>query len=316
MAIERETTDDVSLVVILGYYEGSDFISDQVKSIVKQKYKNIKLHIFDDSSRNPLVIDDLDLTRDQMQMLKIHNRQSNVGFSQNFLRALRRKYHGVKYFAFSDQDDIWDEDKLAKAVEVIETFQSDIPVLYCSRTESVDSAGNNMNVLSPLYKKSPSFSNALVQSISGGNTMVFNRAARDLIVTFSEGHKIVSHDWWCYQVISGAGGIVYYDSTSHVKYRQHEKNIVGSNVGVRAGIQRAFAVFRGRFKLWNDVNLKALECNQAYLTEVNQTRLLDFIEARRSMFFKRLFLAKRAGIHRQSFLGNCGLLFALLFNKL
>ena len=33
----------------------------------------------------------------------------------------------------------------------------------------------------PLFERAPDFRNALVQSIAGGNTMVFNRAARDLL---------------------------------------------------------------------------------------------------------------------------------------
>jgi hypothetical protein len=52
--------------------------------------------------------------------------------------------------------------------------------VYCSRTILVDVNGNQIGC-SPLFTKKPSFANALVQSIAGGNTMVFNKKARDLI---------------------------------------------------------------------------------------------------------------------------------------
>lgn len=304
------------LVILLGYYDGPEFVADQVQSIFKQTCQNFTLHIFDDNSKVPLVVSDLGLTPVQNQRVEIHKRNKNLGYAGNFLDALSGEYGGAEYFAFSDQDDIWREGKLEKAISVIQTFPYETPVLYCSRTESVDRDGISLNHRSPLFKKSPSFSNALVQSIGGGNTMVFNKAARDLIVTFSQGQIIVSHDWWCYQVVSGAGGVVHYDPTPYVEYRQHETNLIGSNVGARASFKRFIAIFEGRFQQWNDINLQALWRNQAHLSEENRRRLADFIEARRSMFFKRLFLAKRAGIHRQTFLGNCGLLVAILFNKL
>ncbi|MCV5720962.1 glycosyltransferase family 2 protein, partial [Escherichia coli] len=48
---------------------------------------------------------------------------------------------------------------------------------------------------SPLFCKKPSFRNALIQSIAGGNTMLFNQAARNIINLTPQDFKIVSHDW-------------------------------------------------------------------------------------------------------------------------
>ncbi len=45
-----------------------------------------------------------------------------------------------------------------------------------------------------------------MQSIAGGNTMVFNRATRDLLVRTAAA-KPVAHDWWLYQLVSGTGGL-------------------------------------------------------------------------------------------------------------
>ena len=36
--------------VVLGFYNGNEFIDDQIKSILDQSFKNIDIFIFDDNS--------------------------------------------------------------------------------------------------------------------------------------------------------------------------------------------------------------------------------------------------------------------------
>ena len=38
------------VAVILGFYNGNDYIETQVKSILEQEFKNIDIYIFDDNS--------------------------------------------------------------------------------------------------------------------------------------------------------------------------------------------------------------------------------------------------------------------------
>ena len=45
---------------------------------------------------------------------------------------------------------------------------------------------------------------------------------------------VVAHDWWAYQLVSGAGGTVIYDPEPLVAYRQHSGNLIGGNLGLRA----------------------------------------------------------------------------------
>jgi hypothetical protein len=71
----------------------------------------------------------------------------------------------------------------------------------------VDARGVSIG-LSPLFEKPPSFANAIVQNIGGGNTMVFNEAARQLIAQTVKDAQVVSHDWWAYLLVSACGGAV------------------------------------------------------------------------------------------------------------
>ena len=93
------------------------------------------------------------------------------------------------YFAFCDQDDLWDEDKLAEALDWLEKQPADTPALYCTRTRTVDERGSEIG-LSPLFRRRPSFRNAIVQSIAGANTMVMNKAAWLIVREASSPHRL------------------------------------------------------------------------------------------------------------------------------
>ena len=127
--------------------------------------------------------------------------------------------------------------------------------------------------------------------------------------------EIVSHDWWCYQIISGADGFVHYDSEPRIMYRQHGNNLVGSNNGWLARFFRAKGVFSGKFKRWNDLNIDSLQSNRALLTAENQNILDDFVCARKSNLINRLYFLIRSGIYRQTLLGNIGIIVGAFFNK-
>lgn len=303
------------VAVILGYFNGQSFIGEQLQSIIKQTHSAIHIYLCDDNSEQRISLDGLQLDQDSLSKISVGVRPHNIGFTKNFLNALASVSDESEYFAFSDQDDVWHEDKLEKAIAALEKAPSEQPTLYCARTEIADGECEHTLGYSPLFDKPPSFANALVQNISSGNTMVFNRAARDLILEATQDASLVLHDWWCYQVVTGAGGNVIYDSEPCLKYRQHNHNLVGSNTSLRARLLRIRGLLRGRFREWNDINLAALSANKHLLTQSNQRVLDDFAVARQSTLIKRLFLFRRSGIYRQTLFGNLGLLLGAFFNK-
>ena len=288
---------------------------DQLRSILDQSHSAVHIYLCDDKSEPRFSFDGLRLHSAQLSQISIGLRPPNVGFTNNFLNALASISDDFEYFAFSDQDDIWRDDKLDRAIKLLETVPSATPTLYCARTEIADATCEHTVGFSPLFTKLPSFANALVQSIGGGNTMVFNRAAKDLIVKAAVDANVVSHDWWCYQIVTGAGGYVVYDPEPCLKYRQHANNLVGENNSWHARFVRIRGLLRGSIRTWNDINLKALAENEHLLTGDNRKVLNDFIEARQSSLIKRLFLFKRSGIYRQTWFGNLGLLLGILLNK-
>lgn len=308
---KQSSTDRVA--VILGYYDGNKYLIEQLDSIINQTHRNIGIFISDDYS--PEKPDTSSLTLKEEQSLYIKCNEVNQGFCKNFLNALTTVNDGFEYFAFSDQDDIWNSDKIERALNILSQYPSDKPALYASSTTIVGECGQLELGTSPIFKKPPSFANALVQNIGGGNTMVFNQAAKDLIAKSSMNIDIVSHDWWCYQIVSGAGGMVHYDPEPCLKYRQHPKSLVGSNNSPSAKIVRIKALLDGRFCHWNDINLRALSNSKNLLTDKSKQTLEGFIRARQANIFKRLILFWRTGIYRQTTYGTLSLMLGLLINK-
>ncbi len=307
--------DGNSVAILLSYFNGKSYIEEQLESIFSQTHELFHIFLCDDNSSNPFSFEQLDLDTTLADKMSICFRKKNLGFQNNFIETLKSIEDDFNYFAFSDQDDIWRPKKLEKALKSLESFSPDIPLLYCARTELVDEKCEKIIGLSPYFKEKPSFSNSLVQNIAGGNTMVFNKSAKDLIVKSTDNVKVVSHDWWAYQIITGAGGVVVYDPEPCLKYRQHATNLVGQNLGFKAQFLRARLILKGRFKKWNQTNINSLIANKELLTRKNLEKVQDFEMARESGFFKRLIWFLRADVRRQTLTGNIGLFIGILLNK-
>lgn len=311
----RKQAPENKTAIILGYFDGATHITDQLRSIFEQSQQNLHVFICDDQSPNPFSLDKAKIKAENYAKISISVNSENVGFTKNFLNGLANIDENFEYFAFSDQDDVWRPRKLEKAIAALSDISPDIPALYCARTEIVDTSCKHVLGYSPIFRKPPCFANALIQNIGGGNTMVFNKAARDVIVTSLLNSTVVSHDWWCYQIVAGVGGTVVYDPEPCLKYRQHGNNLFGENVSWSARFLRICGLLQGHFRTWNDTNLKSLAQHKYLLTAENLRILNDFTEARQSHLLKRFALFKRSGVHRQTLLGNLGLLLGILLNK-
>jgi len=237
------------------------------------------------------------------------------GFVANFMSLICRPEVQADYYSMSDQDDIWYPEKLQRAVEWLDTVPEDVPALYCSRTELIDEQGTALGC-SPLFNRPPAFANALVQNVAGGNTMVFNNAARRLLVAAGPNIEVVAHDWWVYIVVSACGGLVHYDSRPSLKYRQHGGNLIGANSGIAARLVRIRMLFQGHLKTWIDQHVRALAPLLPKLTPENRQTFDRLVSARQQSLIPRIVGIKRSGIYRQTVLGNLGLLAAAISKQI
>ena len=250
------------------------------------------------------------------ERISIFNRSKNLGYAKNFIMGLSESSDNYGFYGYSDQDDIWKEDRVENAIKILNSMDHNKPLLYCSSTNISDEKCEKIKCKSLIFQKDPSFQNALVQSIAGGNTMIFNKKARDLIVNSAKSKAFASHDWMTYQIVSGSGGIVYYDKRPTLLYRQHDKNLFGSNIiNLFSFIKRFRSLWKGKYRKWNELNLKFLKENEKLLTEENKICLKDFMISRKSYFLKKMIYFLKSKVHRQKFMGNFALIIALILRK-
>ena len=303
------------VAILLCTYQGERFLAPQLDSFQAQTHTNWEVWASDDGS-----IDDTHAILEDYQRkwpagrLSIHNGPAE-GFAANFLSLTCKAAVEADFYAYSDQDDMWEADKIETAVRWLETIPQHTPALYCSRTRLVD-ANNKEIGFSPLFTKPPSFANALMQNIGGGNTMVFNNAARELLRETGDYSPVVTHDWWAYIVVTACGGKVFYDIYPSVRYRQHDGNVLGMNANWAARFKRMVMLLQGHFKNWNDANVDGLFKFQHRLTPENLKTLKRFSEARQMSLIRRLINLQRIGLYRQTLLGNLGLIVAGFFGKI
>src|SRR5215813_4820212 len=303
------------VTILLCTYNGERFLRQQLESISGQAHHEWRLIVSDDASvdATQAILGNYKAERagGQVEIREQPNRQGAVA---NFISLLTDNALESDYFACCDQDDVWRQSKLERALLWLESIPRERPAVYFTRTRNVDVTGKPIN-FSPLFRRPPGFRNALVQSIGGANTMVFNRAAHKLLV--AAGPVVVaSHDWWTYLLISGAGGIVYYDPTPSVDYRQHGKNVIGANRGTRARIKRARMVAAGQLTTWFDLHAAALRKCQHLLSEENRELFEHFCAMRCGPLGQRIAGWKRLRPYRQSRMAQIAMLVALLAGRL
>lgn len=302
------------LAVLLATYNGARFLDAQLRSVIAQDWAAIDVVASDDCSSDstPGLLASWQPIWNKGDFTVISGPRR--GFAGNFRKLLAEAEVDAEYVAFCDQDDIWLSDKTKVAVAALDAHGSR-PALYCARTLITDVDDREIS-LSTLFRKTPDFANALVQSIGGGNTMVMNRAAYDLLREAAKRTDFVSHDWFAYLIVSGAGGKVIYSETPHVRYRQHGANLIGSNLGVRARIDRARFALSGRYVGWNNLNMSALAACRDLLTPDAAAKFDRFCQARNGRLPERIVNLWRSGVYRQTAIGQLSLYLAGLLGKL
>lgn len=301
------------VAIMLATFNGEQFIFEQLSSIADQKNIKADLYISDDGSSDKTIEIINKFAKKNPNILIKTFIGARKGFAKNFFSILNKIDIDYEYYAFSDQDDLWDQHKIYKAILCLKKYDNNIENLYFSRTKIINSNGNYLG-MSPNFKREPGFKNALVQSIGGGNTCVFNKKTFDTIlkVTSYDDYDYASHDWLLYIVITAINGNVFFDKNSYINYRQHKSNIIGSNKSLKSKYRRLYDLFVNKIYVgWNDSHIKILDNLEIH---PNNKYVYDcFKKCRDQSICVRTISFFRSGIYRQqsftSFLIFLGVLF-------
>lgn len=206
--------------VLLSSYNGEQYIKEQVQSILAQKDVDVRCLIRDDGSnvKTRRVLEFI--SGDRVRVIFGENEGWQRGFYQLVFQA-----EDAPFYAFADQDDVWKNWKLKRAVDKLKDFPQDKPCLYYSNVsvtdEKLNVTGEKKNIKPPECKVS-----ALNICYGQGCTMVFNHAARELFMRYKI-QEPISHECWMAILCIFFGNIIY-DDCSTLLYRQHGNNSLGA----------------------------------------------------------------------------------------
>lgn len=211
-------------IVLMSTYNGEKYLKEQLDSLLNQDLKPTKILIRDDGSRDDTV-NILEEYASNYSFIEYYCGE-NKGPAKSFFELIN-KAEGYDYYALCDQDDVWFNDKLSSAVNMLEKENKDIPLLYAGRFTITDEHLNPIESdISKLYSFSD-FSHALIYHTAPGCTFVFNDEAKKLITKYDvEKEYMIIHDAIIHKVVTMFGKMVL-DNVPHMYYRQHQRNAIG-----------------------------------------------------------------------------------------
>lgn len=287
-----------TVLVLLSSYNGEKYISQQIDSILGQTgLDKLNILVRDDGSSDKTLEILSDYKREYPTSFD-YIAGNNIGCNGSFLELLEHAKN-FNFYSFSDQDDVWKEDKLVSAINMIESLKYDGPVLYGSCSELTD---EKLNVIGETTKQSRkiSFENIIIQNFLPGHTQVMNQKLVDLVNENKiSSTKIFYYDYWIATIAMAFGKIVF-DNTSRTLYRQHESNELGfgkGNIGwIKERIQR---IIKGdSMKMASQIS-EFYQLFQNKLKDNQRSEIQQFFDSQRSFFSRAKYLFKTP-FYRQS----------------
>ncbi len=204
--------EKMTVVVLMSTYNGAEYLDTQIQSILAQTGVEVRLFVRDDGSTDGTV-DILDRYMRQGQLEYYVG--DNVGYVRSF-HDLVRMAPKAEFYAFSDQDDLWQPTKLSRGVEQIHAIQS--PALYCSNSyrwhgDDPLTAWHDATFYTNLES-------LLIWPIIQGCTYVFNRQLVEIVRSHQVNYAD-PHDTWL-MLAAAIFGQVIYDPVPSMKYRIHD----------------------------------------------------------------------------------------------
>jgi hypothetical protein len=138
---------------------------------------------------------------------------------------------GSRYFAFADQDDVWDPNKLSVCLDRMRSTEGRLPgpVLVHSDlrvvSATLEQIAPSLAGFQGLQPARQNFGRMLVANSVTGCTMLINEALARQALPIPA--SAIMHDWWLALVARTTGTVIYVDSPL-MDYRQHGANTFGA----------------------------------------------------------------------------------------
>lgn len=235
--------------IFLSAYNGEKYIKEQIDSLLNQKEIAVTIVIRDDGS-----------TDSTASILEQYNGKysgnfqiiygKNIGCERSFFELLYKRID-ADYYAFCDQDDVWDMNKCVTQIRIIENI--DGPAL-----SACNMAVCNEQLVPAGKVYSDGYIGFYIRFIQDndvlrnfhGCTLLWNRKLQ-LLLQSQKPTCEVAHDTWV-NAIANVVGEVKMVNIPLVYYRIHGNNVSGFGLNFFEKIRNRFKLYYGRNHLCRD----------------------------------------------------------------
>lgn len=271
------------IAVLMATYNGERFVSEQIESILQQKDVDVTLIISDDGSTDhtPDIVHNFINKNDSVILCN----ESRIGGSAKNFYTLMSQASLLDYdfVALSDQDDVWPDHKLSRAIDQITSGKVD------GYSSDVIVVNGRLKTTKYIRKSHPQKKyDFLFESPGPGCTFVITQALWQFLKSKIDDQvfDFDYHDWWMYACARHHGFRWHIDDAPNLFYRQHANNLIGANFNFISHMIRIKRVFAGSYNK-DLMHIHRLFKPGQHSFDIRQVLfyLLNFYHTRRSIYY-------------------------------
>lgn len=221
------------VAVVMATYNGERYIAQQLESIINQTRKPEELIIIDDcSADNTVKIANRVLKKSNIPYrIVVHD--VNMGVARSFQNGVEASESD--YIMFCDQDDVWSKNKILRTMNC---FYNGVGMVVCNAIISdseLRSLGRTMFEFIRLNLKYDNEDKCRLNSDEAIKLLLKRNYATGMCMAVRREYAIdafpypetMTYDAWIAWNSALRGDIVFFDEIL-VKYRQHDRNVIGT----------------------------------------------------------------------------------------
>jgi glycosyltransferase involved in cell wall biosynthesis len=230
-----EAPRNPEVLILLATFNGEKYLSDQLTSIERQTHRHWRIFASDDGST--------DATPARLEAFRSRHADRVAIWEGPVAGSAKGNFFGLlhaappaRYVAFSDQDDVWVDDKLDRLVAACQRLERRVgPGVPCAVFSDLRVVDETLQVRATSFCREinsrperVSFGSLLVENAIPGCSMLVNSALANEFRSYRgplEDARM--HDWWLALLAAGMGAISFVPDQL-VLYRQHSQNAAGS----------------------------------------------------------------------------------------
>lgn len=227
-------TKATKVAVLMAVKNGLHYLPEQISTVLNQVQCHVHLFVSDDFSTDGSMEFLEKISAEHNNISLLPNALSHGSAAKNFFSLINRvEAKAYDYFAFADQDDIWFPDKLSQHIQL-------------AKLHNADGVSSNVLAFWPdgreclLDKSQPQLEfDFLFESAGPGCTYLMTpkligKLQAQLQDKGNPAYEVAFHDWLAYAVCRAYKYNWVIASAPSLKYRQHQSNSYGANIGLNA----------------------------------------------------------------------------------